>query len=146
MSNNDDFGRHFLEANANAKYMGVELADLVRRLMRASINQDRSQQYEASQALKHLLELAAHAKGIKLYQIVEQAVDCLSVKVDFNNPDYDRVNFAEDATGYLLEMACNDGFAKGRASKRWDSFKRGMDNFEEMQKYRIERMRKKQER
>jgi len=138
----DDFRERFLKANARPEVMGPVLADFVRRMMRASINNDGSQRYEAIQALHHFFDLVAHADDVSTFDIVESAIGDLAVDVEYEDWDYDKVRLAEDAVRYYLEMSCNDGLANARASKRWMEFMSGMKNYEEDRAYRAERWNK----
>lgn len=124
----EDFHRRFLEANANPEYMARTLADFVRRMMRAALNRDGSQQYEAAQDLKHFLDLVPYSKDVRLHGLIEKASERLAVDVEWGSHEFERVNLARDATRYLLEMSCDDNAARGRASKRWDYVSRAIDD------------------
>lgn len=132
----DDYERMFLRANANAEFMARTLADLVRRLLRASINNDGSQKYEAVNAMKFFLDLVTESEGVRLYDIVDKAVADLTVEREWDSYEADNLRIAKDATRYLLDMSSNDGFAQGRASKRWRDVEASIKMREEMREYR----------
>ncbi len=132
----DDYERALMQANANAEFMGHTLADFVRRLMRASISNDGSQEYQAAEAIKFFLELVSASEGVKIYDITEKAVSELAVEREWDHYEADKLRIAKDATRYLLEMSSRDGFARGRASKRWDDVESSIRLREEMREYR----------
>ena len=118
MSEDKDFHEAFLRANANAGFMSSVLADLVRRIMRASISHDGSQQYQAMEALKLFLGLVGRSENVSIGELIEGAVQEMTVTSE-NEFDRDDLRIARAATRYLLEMSCDDGFSKGRAAQRW---------------------------
>ena len=132
----DDHERAFLRANANAEFIGYHLADLVRRLMRASINNDGSQKYEAANALHYILRLVSHSEGVRVYDVIDSAVSDLAVEREWGSYEADNLHIAKAATRYLLEMSSNDGFANGRASKRWQDVEASIGMRDEMREYR----------
>ncbi|WP_449042196.1 hypothetical protein [Paracoccus sp. (in: a-proteobacteria)] len=132
----EDYEKAFLRANAKAPFIGRTLADIVRRVMRASINNDGSQRYEAAEAIKLFLDLVSASEDIRLYDVIDQAVADLAVEREWDSYEADNLRIAEAATRYLLEMSCKDGFARGRASKRWNDVERGFRVREEMRAWR----------
>jgi hypothetical protein len=132
----EEFYEGFLRANANADYMGATLSDLVRRIMRASINGDGTQRHEAVEALSLLLKLISRSENVTVYDIVEKAAADLKVEREIGSIDDEQLGIAEDATRYLLEMSCTDGPSAARAANRWRSFESSLRFREEMKKHR----------
>jgi len=132
----EDYEKAFLRANAKAPFIGRTLADIVRRLMRASINNVGSQRHEAADAIKLFLDLVSASEDIRLYDVIDQAIADLAVEREWDSYEADNLRIAEAATRYLLEMSCKDGFARGRASKRWNDVEAGFRVREEMRAWR----------
>lgn len=132
----EDYESAFIRANANAEFIGHQLADLARRLMRASINNDGSQKYEAMNTLQYILKLASQAEGVRVYDVIDKAVSDLVVEREWGSYEADNLQIAKDATRYLLDMSSNDGFASGRASKRWRDVEASIKMRDEMREYR----------
>lgn len=136
----EDFHEQWLQANANAGYMSHVLADLVRRIMRASMNRDGGQQYEAMEALKLFLGLVGRSKDVTIHDLIEGAVQGLAVEAA-DGSDGDRLDVAQNATRYLLELSCDDNAARGRASRRWNAVESSFRNLNEMREYRARKWR-----
>jgi hypothetical protein len=135
----EGFHQQVLKSTADQEFIGQALANLTRRLMRASINQDQSQTYEAGRALKHVFELVSASEGAKVHEIIDEAVKQLAVPVDsdaWESPSTQQVHIAQNATRFLLEMSCNDSASRGRASTRWQAVESAWELMLEMRKSR----------
>ena len=137
----ESFMERWYSANANKEYIGVALADLVRRLMRASINGSGANLYEASNQLATLLNLIRHAGDATTYEIVSEAVEQLRVPVDYSSSESPTLLLAQDATLYLLERSSTDGFAAARLSKRQDKLRRAIKSHDEERREILDRNR-----
>lgn len=145
-SNDDDpqdFMERWYQSNANAARIGGTLADLTRRLMRASINADHSQLYEASNELATFLKFVSYSQGVTTHDIVTEAVERLTVTEDYDSPNWPMTSLAQDATRYLLEKSSTDGFASARLSKRQSDLRQAIQDYEEERRWRLERRREK---
>jgi hypothetical protein len=140
MARSDDPHDAILKANANVEHMSSLLADFVRAIMRSTATNGRSSQaYNAMEALTEFLRHLPHAEDVRTYDLIEKTIDDLTVEVDENSLDCDRVRAAKMGMRYLIEASCRDGAARGRSAKRMDEFEHAWKMVDELRDYRIKR-------
>lgn len=130
-------GRHFEEAlltgNANADYMGQQLADLMRHLLRLSVNGDNGVTLlNASTTLKRVLQLAQRAPtGVTFHDVIQAAVNDMAPVEPRGAAQQVCLDLAKDGVRYFLEMSSTDGFSGARASKRLSALRQSARELDE---------------
>ena len=127
------------KANANTKYMGTLLAELVRNLMRASARGDTDQLHKAANNLLDLCRLSNIAEEVTTHDVVWEAMEYLAVSVPSDSLELPSVRLAEHAVQYLLEMSSTDGFACARWSNRSADLREAIEHFAEDCQRQIDR-------
>ena len=119
--------------------MGSALADVIRRIVRASFQNRGDEAYYATESLGHLIDLMAAANGVSMREIVQEAITDLHVEPDQSEIDQERLNIASAATQFMIERSCDDNAARARAERRWDNFENELRWREEARKKRASR-------
>jgi len=134
----DDFRERFLKGNANSRYMGHHLAELVRSLVRAmATNSDTSSQlFRASEILTTLIQLMSRADDLRPGEIVQEAAQDLAIEEPRDRVNEAILDAARMGTRYLVESSCADNAARGRSSKRREEFLTAIQWIEEAREER----------
>ena len=131
MSDDEDFGEQFLQANANVDCMAHKLADCLRNCMRAvATNDPSSAAFNATQEFDLFLKLLVRSEGVRLGILFDKAIEAIRpVQPDFTSElsAYDEyaqsiMQAAQDGIRYLVENSCGDNAARGRTSQRKSDF------------------------
>ncbi|RVT91287.1 hypothetical protein [Sphingomonas crocodyli] len=105
-------------ANANPEYVGHELADLVRKLLRASTSrQPHASASAAVMMFDQLVQRVAMLSRSDLYTSFTVAIDELSPSHQRGGKRDLWTSAAEDGARYYVELSSKDSFAAARSSK-----------------------------
>lgn len=127
----EDYRERFLRANANPEYVSSLFANVLRRLMRAVGAQSHWEPArQAAAEIYELIEFMQHAeKPFTLYEVFEKAVEEIREGLPEEDGFRDRYVYAAMAgLMFLVEASAPDNAARGRASKRLQSFISAMES------------------
>ncbi len=149
MSENDENNPSLSEAinrleagNANQALLSNMLAEITRRLMRASTRYDHSHVYDAAHDLAFLIKTAQMTKELNTFDVVKGAIDQLSVEENYSSLSYPDVHLAEIATQYLIEKSSTGGYSHARQRKSQERLQSAVKRYGEEVQWRIEDLKK----
>jgi hypothetical protein len=113
----------FVAANSNPDFVGGLLADLTRKLMRASLSSAPAGAVtEAAVSFTELLRYLGGFDGEKVRQAMSIAASCLRVE-HRRQPD---IAAARSGARFLIEKSATDAFSEARACEALSSFRTDM--------------------
>lgn len=118
----------FLRANANSEFISSQFYLVLIDLLRAVAANDSSASImRAAKQFHFVLELiGSMEEPIDLCRMLSDAVEDARDAAAKNSRNEDWLYAARSGTQYLTEIACRDGAARGRASKRLQEFERAL--------------------
>jgi hypothetical protein len=118
------FEEALLRANATPDNIAVELADVLRDLMRAvAANDSGGGVYRAATRMSRAMELIEHCpERLSWSRLLKDAVEDIRDAGRIDELDEPVIWAARAGLRYLVEQSCDDNAARGRASQRETAF------------------------
>ncbi len=118
------------EGAGRADHIGAMLADLTHSLIREAIGRKRNHAFNAASNLAMIFKSISNTEGVSEHEIVEAAVERLSVHLPHSHPSRPTLDLAQQGALYMLDWASADGFATARLESRWEGMQTAIEEIE----------------
>ena len=116
----------FLNANANEGFIASQMAEVIRKLMRAASSANGSL-YEASEQMKFIHDLISRMESeVSWWHVLHSAIEEIRSNLPSDKYNERYVHAAERGIKFFVESSAGDNGAKGRASKRISEFQQAI--------------------
>jgi hypothetical protein len=121
-----NFRSSFLSANANRPFIAAQMAEVIRKLMRAASSDD-GPVHTASEQMELVQELMSRCQdGSTWWHVFHDAIEEIRTNLPTDKHAERYVDAAERGIKYFVESSATDNAAAGRASKRLQEFQQAM--------------------